>query len=104
MLEECELFVMTRSKDISPDCESHFSMENGNDSHTLIVQTLPPRPGERDMYMRKSSASNELSGLLYLPYQYLSAVNVSISYRCERVAGLGSPRDGERGREGGKRR
>ena len=39
-------------------------------------------------------------GLLYLPYQYLSAVNVSISYRCERVAGL--PRDGERGRRGRK--
>ena len=35
------------SEDITPDCESYFSMENGNHSHTLIVQTLPPRPGER---------------------------------------------------------
>ena len=35
--------------------DSYFSMENGNHSDTLIVQTLPLL--ERDMYMRKSSAS-----------------------------------------------
>ena len=78
----------------SEDYDSYFSMENGNHSSTLIVQTLLGR----DMYMRKSSATSS-PGLLYLPYQYLSAVNVSISYQSKRFGLPARWREGE-GREG----
>ena len=66
-------------------------------THSLCKLCLRPRPGERHVHAEKQCKQRALE-LLYLPYQYLSAVNVSISYRCERV-GLPAQwreREGER--------
>ena len=90
---------MTRSKDITPDCESYFSMENGNDSHTLIVQTLPPRPGERHVHAEKQCKQRALGA---------SIPSLSVFERRQRLnqlpvrAGRRAPRAMER--EGGKRK
>ena len=90
---------MTRSKDITPDCESYFSMENGNDSHTLIVQTLPP-PGRETRTCGKAvqATSSPRS----------SIPSLSVFERRQRLnqlpvrAGRRAPRAMERG--GGKRK
>ena len=91
---------MTRSEDITPDCESYFSMENGNDSHTLIVQTLPPRPGERHA-RTCGKAVQATSSRASIP-------SLSVFERRQRLnqlpvrAGRRAPRAMER--EGGKRK